>query len=389
MRIVSLASTIWTDRWMNRQQLLSRLGRRHAVVYSNAAWHTWDRHKDEWKQASLAGAFSKLDNVWVESVPAWMMRTPRWRRLDDFVLRQHARRWREFLRDQREGPLILHLFHPAYADYVEHLRPDAVVYQPYDWFEFMPGWSAQLEAVERALLKRADRVITPSESFSKGLEKKAGREVLVVPNGVDIDMFEKARAAARPLPADLAAIPGPRIGYCGWLESHVDLSLIIELARRQPQWHFVFIGGRTPQRDDRLAAEIETCQSLPNIHFLGPKGRGEVPDYMMNMDVNSIPWRLEEGGWADVGYPLKLQEYMAAGRNVVSADLHSVRTLLSHVAQVASGADSWEEAIASALSGNSPGSASQRIAIAHENSWDTRSNQLEAILLDLKFESRL
>ena len=121
MRIVSLASTIWTDRWMNRQQLLSRLGKRHAVVYSNAAWHTWDRHADEWKKAPLGGSFGKTDNVWVESVPGWMMRTPRWRWLNDFVLAQHARRWREFLRDKSEGPLVLHLFHPAYADYVDHL----------------------------------------------------------------------------------------------------------------------------------------------------------------------------------------------------------------------------------------------------------------------------
>jgi len=383
MRIVSLASTVWTDRWMNRQQLLSRLGRRHAVVYSNAAWHTWDRHGPEWKRAPLAGAFARSDNVWVESVPAWMMRTPRSAGLNRFVLGQHARRWRAFLRDKGEGPLILHMFHPAYADYVDQLRPDALVYQPYDWFEFMPGWTPQLEAAERALLKRADRVITPSELFSKGLEKKAGREVLVVPNGVDIDMFEKARVAARPLPADLAAIPGPRIGYCGWLESHVDLSLIIELARRQPQWHFVFVGGRTPHKDERLAAEIEACQAVPNIHFLGVKARAEVPDYMMNMDVNAIPWRLEEGSWADVGYPLKLQEYMAAGRNVVSADLHSVRTLLSHVVRIASGAAGWEAAIADALDGRVTGTAAERIAIAQQNGWDRRSEQLEAILIGL------
>jgi glycosyltransferase involved in cell wall biosynthesis len=384
MRIVSLASTIWTDRWMNRQQLLSRLGRRHSVVYSNAAWHTWDRHGDEWRKATLGGSFHRTDNVWVESVPAWMMRTPRWRGLNEAVLRQHARRWRRFLCDKGDGPLILHLFHPAYADYVDHLRPDAVVYQPYDWFEFMPGWNAQLEAAEQALLKRADRVITPSESFSKGLEKKSGREVLVVPNGVDIDMFEKARAAARPLPADLAAIPAPRIGYCGWLESHVDLSLVVALARRRPQWHFVFVGGRTPHKDDRLAAEIEVCQTVPNIHFLGVKGRTEVPDYMMNMDINAIPWRLEEGSWADVGYPLKLQEYMAAGCSVVSADLHSVRTLLSHVVRIASGVDGWETAIADALAGRATGTPSERIAIAQQNGWDRRGEQLESILLAIK-----
>lgn len=388
MRIISLASTIWTDRWMNRQQLLSRIGRRHAVVYSNASWHTWDRNSNEWQMASLMGSFRKIDNVWVDEVPAWMMRNPRLRLVNNFVLRRHAQRWCQFLSDKQKGPLVLHLFHPAYGDYIDHVRPDAVVYQPYDWFEFMPGWNEQLERAERALLARADCVITPSESFSKGLEKKAGREVRVVPNGVDIDMFDQARQAARPVPADLAAIPAPRIGYCGWLESHVDLSLIIELARRRPAWHFVFVGGRTPHKDDRLEAEILACEAVPNIHFLGVKPRTDVPDYMLNMDVNAIPWRLEEGSWADVGYPLKLQEYMAAGRSVVSADLHSVRTLLSHVAQIARGPAAWEQAIADALDGKGPGTPAERIAIAHENGWDRRSDQLEKILLELARGSR-
>ena len=367
---------------MNRQQLLSRLGQRHAVIYSNASWHTWDRHADAWRQGRITGSFEKADNVWLESVPRWMMRSPRLPSVSQAILGLHARRWRRFLANKDDGPLVLHMFEPAYIDYIEHVRPDVLVYQPYDWFEFMPGWSADLERAELALLARADRVITPSELFAKGLEKKSGRSIDVVPNGVDVQMFEQARAAARPLPADLAAIAEPRLGYCGWLESHVDMKLVAELATRRPNWNFVFVGGRTPHLDSRLVQQIAACQALTNVHFLGPKHRSEVPDYMLNMNVNMIPWRLGDGAWADVGYPLKLQEYMAAGRSVVSVGLHSVRTLLSHVVRIAEGADEWERAIEEALAGRSPGTAEQRIAIARENGWDRRGEQLEAILLE-------
>ena len=93
---------------------------------------------------------------------------------------------------------------------------------------------------------------------------------------------------------------------------------------------------------------------------------------------------MEEGSWADVGYPLKLQEYMAAGRSVVSVDLHSVRTLLSHVVRIARGAAGWEDAIEDALTGKGTGTAPERIAIAQENGWDRRGDQLEQILLGLK-----
>lgn len=131
------------------------------------------------------------------------------------------------------------------------------------------------------------------------------------------------------------------------------------------------------------------CEQQPNVHFLGPKARAEVPAYMLNMDINTICWRLGEGGWADVGYPLKLQEYLASGRGIVSADLHSVRTQLSHVIRTASGADGWEAAIDDVLQTGGPGSAQQRIAIAAQNGWDRRSDQLVTILEEFAAKAAL
>lgn len=380
MRIISLASTIWTERWMNRQQLMSRLGRRNTVLYSNSSWHTWDRHDVRWKQTSWGGDFKFRDNVWVESTPRWMMRNPRFGVFDQAVTRMHAARWRSWLATRGHGPLVLHMFDPAYVDYIDQVRPDAVVYQPYDGFAFMPGWSDRLEAAERHLLARADAVITPSETLSAALENKSKRPVCVVPNGVDIELFENALAARPPAPPDLGSIPHPRLGYCGWLESHVDLSMVAELATRHPDWHFVFVGGRTPHADGRLVRELAQCEGKRNIHFLGPKHRTEVPAYMLNMDVNTICWRLEKGSWADFGYPLKLQEYLACGRSIVSADLHLVRTKLSHLIRTASSVDEWDVAIQEVLRTGGPGSPAERTAVARENSWDRRSEQLQAIL---------
>ena len=380
MRIISLASTIWTGRWMNRQQLMSRLGRRNTVLYSNASWHSWDRHDARWKQASWSGEFEFRDNVWVESTPRWMLRNPRFNVLDQAVIRLHAARWRSWCATHGDGPLVLHMFEPAYVDYVEQVRPDAVVYQPYDAFAFMPGWSDRLEAAEKRLLARADAVITPSETLSAALESKSNRPVHVVPNGVDIELFERGLAAHLPAPPDLALIPHPRLGYCGWLESHVDLSLVAQLATRHPDWHFVFVGGCTPRADERLVRELALCEDKRNIHFLGPKQRTEMPAYMLNMDINTICWRLEKGSWSDFGYPLKLQEYLACGRGIVSADLQLVRTKLSHLIRIASSLDEWDVAIQEVLRTGGPGSPAARLAVARENSWDSRCDQLQAIL---------
>lgn len=365
---------------MNRQQLLSRVGQNHTVLYSNASWYTWDRASDGWCDGSWRGRVDHLDNVWVESVPRWLMRNPRMRLLDETVVRLHASRWRKWLAARGNGPLVMHLFHPEYVDYIDHVRPDAVIYQPYDWFEFMPGWTERLEAAELRLLARADVVVTPSESFSQGLEAKSKRPVGVVPNGADMALFEFARSQNPAAPHDLAAIPSPRIGYVGTIEPYVDLALVAELAQRHADWNFVFVGGRSPQKDEPMELAIASCQGKPNIHFLGRKPREEVPAYMLNMDVNTILLRVGESGWADVAYPQKLQEYLACGKPIVSADLHSVRTLFSEVIRTAKSVDDWERAIHEALSAGGPGSAAQRTEIARKNGWDQRAEQLQSVM---------
>ena len=70
----------------------------------------------------------------------------------------------------------------------------------------------------------------------------------------------------RPIPADLAAIPGPRIGYVGALITmRLDLPLLEELARSRPAWSFVLVGWE----DEAFSRSL--LHNLPNVYFLGRK----------------------------------------------------------------------------------------------------------------------
>jgi glycosyltransferase involved in cell wall biosynthesis len=382
MRVLSLAHTIWTERWLNRQQLLSRLGRHVPIVYSNGCWFTWDRHSEEWAQAQWRGAFSRVDNVWLDAVPRWLMRTPRFRWIDRGVMALQAGRWNRQLAEQGDGPLILHLFHPDFIDYVDFVATDILVYQPYDLLEAMPGWTAEQESRERALLARADAVIASSATTVRRLSEKGGRPVTLVANGVDFLAFDRARAQDVPAPIALSAIPHPRIGYVGSIHPVVDLNLLASLAARRPDWHFIFVGGQSPSQDRRMERDLDVCRTLPNMHFLGMKPLEDIPAYMLHMDVNTICWHVGEGTWGDAAYPLKLQEYMATGRSIVSSKLDSVRPF-ADVVRLAAGVDDWETAIGEALDGRGPGSSERRVAIARDNSWDRRCEQLYRIFESL------
>src|ERR1700681_2352615 len=67
--IVALALNPWSGPWVNRQHLLSRLGRDSPVLYSTGGWFVWDRFDPDWKRAPMSGGCARSDDVWVDAAP--------------------------------------------------------------------------------------------------------------------------------------------------------------------------------------------------------------------------------------------------------------------------------------------------------------------------------
>src|SRR5690606_28997580 len=65
-------------------------------------------------------------------------------------------------------------------------------------------------------------------------------DALWLPNGVDPSVFN--RDSSYPLPADLAAIPHPLVGYAGKMQEMFDVDLMIKTASSLPHVNFVFLG---------------------------------------------------------------------------------------------------------------------------------------------------
>ena len=385
--IVALAPQDWDAQWVNRQQLLSRIGRRHTVLYSTGGWFVWDRITDAWRRTPFFGRMALSDNVRIDRSPRWLMRWPRCPAADRAVMRLQARRWRRWLEAQGHHQLIAHICHPAYGPYVDLLKPRHVVYHVYDQYDLMPGWNSELEEWERRLLRRADLVFCASEMMARALKEKVPRRIEVLPNAADVDAFFEA-AQARLEPDDLAAIPHPRIGWTGSLHPQIDFGLIAALARRRPDWNFVFVGNKVSYSEARAEQQYQECRQLGNVHILGYKDHREVPPYVVGMDVNMMCYRLSDETWIKANSPLKLYEYLAAGRPVVAANLPSVQHL-SDVVRVADGVDDWEASIEEALREGGRGTPDERRAIAAENSWDQRAETLNAWLTQMADRQRL
>lgn len=162
------------------------------------------------------------------------------------------------------------------------------------------------------------------------------------------------------VPADLAAIPRPRVGYVGGLHKHVDLALLEGLVGAMPEVSFVFIG---PQVSAPWA-----LADRPNVYLLGRREQAELPAYVDGMDVCFVPY--QRSRFTETVWPTKLHEYLARGKPVVSTPLPEVLALGYEPAVVRVAATPAEaaEAIRAALA-DAPGAAARRRALAQEHSW--------------------
>ncbi|GIK83289.1 MAG: glycosyl transferase [Alphaproteobacteria bacterium] len=374
-KLLALAPNPWNGMWMNRQQLLSRLGASRPVLYSSGVWDSWQVPSQAWIKSPLVGRTERDCNVDVDVPGSFEIRWHAFPPLDRIVTKHAGRRWRRAL-DRFDGPLIAHLFYPSYIDYLDGISPDALVYHAYDLYSSQSGWTPELAAMERELLARADAVIASSDDQAEYLEKVGGKPVHRLYNAVDYSAF--STAVAEPVPEEVAAIPRPRIGYVGRINKKVDLPLLAELSRRHPEWHLVMVGP-VHDLDSECQAALDDMRRLPNVHFLGSKEQRSLGRYMAANDVNLMCYRIDRG-WIRYAYPLKMQEYLATGVPVVSSNLRSVQEF-REVIDVAVTVEDWEATVARALQDRSDASRRARQAIAANNDWSARVEQLDAILL--------
>jgi glycosyltransferase involved in cell wall biosynthesis len=211
------------------------------------------------------------------------------------------------------------------VDLIEMLRTRrsvAVYYCGADFSQLTPNVAALGES-ETTLLKQTDVVFTYCSQLVEHCEKWNGN-VHTVPAGVDLDLFlsedgddETATDAVSPSQENrllLSSLPRPVIGYVGGMHHFMDYSLLIELASARPLWSWVFVGP--------VQGTIEGLGQLPNVHILGQQPHQHLAHYIRRFDVCLIPY-LNNPATA-TALPLKLNEYLAVGKPVVSTELPAV-----------------------------------------------------------------
>jgi glycosyltransferase involved in cell wall biosynthesis len=221
------------------------------------------------------------------------------------------------------------------------------------------------------LCRAADSVIVCSQKLYD-MKQGLAKDLHLVPNGVDVDHYSKVMDAAGSIPQEGCAWTKPVLGYTGTIHpERVDVSLVIRLAQKFVNGTIALVGPNLlPTQDRAKLAE------LGNVVLTGPVAYQNLPDYMRTFDVCITPHCMSE--FTESLNPIKLWEYLASGKPVVSTNVAGFRDY-SHLVHVANNADEFIQACEIAL--NEPCDLGKlRIAEAHKHTWTTRVDQIVSII---------
>jgi glycosyltransferase involved in cell wall biosynthesis len=275
--------------------------------------------------------------------------------------------WREKVRRPVAWFMIPHL-----ASVVGNLGERLSVYYCIDDYAALPDVNEDaVRAMDEEMTRKADAVFVASETLLPQ-KMRLNRRTRVSPHGVDFEHFAQAQEGRLPAPADVAGLPGPVVGFFGLIERWIDLDLVDYLAERRPQWSFVLLG--------RVAVPEDQLPRRPNVHFLGKRGYEELPAYGQCFDAAIIPYRLTRQVLH--ANPIKLREYLAMGKPVVSVSTPEIDKY-ADVVEVARSPEAFLAKLDEILSRPpSAEEARRRMDRVAAESWDARLREVMRVIDD-------
>lgn len=236
----------------------------------------------------------------------------------------------------------------------------SLVYYCGDDFSALAGVDHQTVCKrQQELAVQADLIVTASESLYYRFSPTKCR---LLNHGVDLELFTKPASRAADLPDD----GRPIAGFYGSLNSWIDFKLLQRVITQLPNWHFVFVG--------RVTAAATKLKNLGNVHLLGERPHQQLPQYSQHWQAALLPF--VDNPQIRACNPLKLREYLAAGRPIVSTPFPALTPYLSWLKVVndpQSMVTSLRQCAASTID-------IQRAESVKQESWAKKSEQLDSWL---------
>jgi|GEM_PF-1390739 glycosyltransferase involved in cell wall biosynthesis len=252
----------------------------------------------------------------------------------------------------------------SHIDIVQQYNPSLLVFdsvdEPSDEFEAWKPYYLRAVSLSDVVLCTSDRLFETARSINP--------HSYLVPNGCDYNHFSQAAGKTLSVPADIASIPGPIIGYVGVVATWVDLQLIDRLAAEFPDCSVVVVGP---------LYNVNDVPQRSNLHWLGFKPYEELAAYTQQFSVGIIPFI--QSNMTESVNPIKMWEYIASGLPVVSTAIPEAGKFQDLVFY-SNNHDEFIYNVYRALHYDTAELRAQRLVLAEENSWRHRAQLVLSIV---------
>ncbi len=266
-----------------------------------------------------------------------------------------------------ENYIYLNCYDPFFVGTLprDEFNPLLNIYQCIDDFAIEPYSAKHGLPLEDDIIKDADVVTVTSSNLVK-LKKPLNENIYLVPNAVELSIFGEALDKDLVRPAEIAKVTTKIIGFTGNMDAQrMDMHLIKKVAEYHSDKTVVLVGP--VNNDDFYKLGIDR---MPNVIATGAKNIRELPAFLQHFDVALIPFQINVQT-ASI-YPLKINEYLAAGKAVVSTSFSEDIKGFADWIYLAKDENEFMELIDRAIEENSDELVQKRLAKAKTNTWTER-----------------
>lgn len=279
---------------------------------------------------------------------------------------------RSILKKQQPNEFIyLNIFNPYFVGALpKKYGARLSIYQSVDDISQNSYTAKHGVALEQRAAKNSDIIFVTSSSLKEKL-RAINPKVHQVNNAADFRLFQQAVGNKLEVPDELKGVAEPVLGYTGNLDdTRIDFHLLKEIALQLPHCKLVLVGPLNSEKYHQVG-----LHKLPNVIATGGKRIDELPAYLAHMKVVLIPFALNKLT-ASI-YPLKINEYLAAGKAVVSTRFSKDIEDFEQVIKIGDSTEQILKHIAGCLEQDATEEAIQeRVAVAATNTWANRVEQI-------------
>jgi len=266
---------------------------------------------------------------------------------------------------------VLFYYEPRFSSLIGKLNEKLVVYDCIDdklAFSNVPKWMKKYLDI---LIEKSHLIFVTSSSLYREIAEKRKEDVYLIGNGVDAALFKKAMMDI-PIPEELKEVKKPVVGYIGAIDEWLDFDLIKTLAMAYPDISIVLLGPVFP----KAKKEVNILKKFHNIFFVGKKSHDMLPEYLKAFDVCMIPFKVNK--MTVSVNPVKLYEYLASGKNVVSTALPEFKKYEDNI-YIAKDKKEFIDMIELAL--HTTPDTDKFSRVVEEHTWDRKVGEMVEIIL--------